>query len=168
MSFGFSVGDFLAVLTLAKDLAIALSETRGASAELRRLKTKLDSLQNAINNSVQTAKEWELAHPNPNNKAPFNALVEEHKICKMLLENFWKDSEKYTQSLLNGKGSKVKREWAKIKWCMFRSDDAVVLERNLSMHVTAINMYSFELRWCVSFFFHRKTVFVLTVSQPDT
>jgi hypothetical protein len=146
MSFGFSVGDFLAVLTLAKDLATALSETRGASIELRRLKTTLDSLQNAINNSVQTAKEWELAHPSPSNIAPFNALVEEHKICKTLLENFWKDSEKYTHSLLNGRGSKVKRGWAKIKWCMLRFDDAVVPERNLSMHVTAIDMYSCELR----------------------
>jgi hypothetical protein len=108
------VGDFLAVLTLAKDLATALSETRGAPVELRRLKTRLDSLQTAIKNSVQTVKEWELAHPNPN-KAPFNALVEEHKICKSMLEIFWKVSEKYTQSLLNGKGSKMKRECAKIK-----------------------------------------------------
>jgi hypothetical protein len=152
MSVGFSVGDFLACLTLAKDLAIALSETRGASAELRRLKTSLDSLQNAINNALKTAEDWELAHPNPNNKAPFNALVEEHKICKALLENFWKDSEKYTQSLLNGQGSRVRKEWAKIKWCMFHSDDAAVLERNLSMHVTAVNIYSCELRWYV--FYH--------------
>jgi hypothetical protein len=149
MSFGFSVGDFLAVLTLAKDLAIALSETRGVSVELQRLISMLDSLQKAIDNAVQVAKEWDIAHPNPSNKAPFNALVEEHKICKTLLENFWKDSEKYTQSIVNGKGSKtnLKREWAKIKWCMFHSGDAVVLERNLSMHVKAINIYSCELRW---------------------
>jgi hypothetical protein len=96
--------------------------------------TMLDSLQKAINNSVQVAKEWDLAHPNPRNKAPFNALSEEHKICKTLLENFWKDSEKYTQSIVNVRGSKVnlKREWAMIKWCMLHSDDAVVLERNLA------------------------------------
>jgi hypothetical protein len=121
---------------------------------------RLDSLQTAINNSVQTVKEWELAHPNPN-KAPFNALVEEHKICKSMLGNFWKVSEKYTQSLLNGKGSKMKRECAKIKWCMFRSDDAVVLERNLSMHVVAINMYCCELRWYVSLSIGRRQLFLL-------
>jgi hypothetical protein len=147
MSFGFSFGDFMVVLTLAKDLAVALSETRGVSVELQRLMTMLDSLQKAINNSVQVAKEWDLAHPDPSNKAPFNALVEEHKICKTLLENFWKDSEKYTKSIVNGQDSKVKRELAKIKWCMFHCDDAVILERNLSMHVMAINLYSCELRW---------------------
>jgi hypothetical protein len=36
--------------------------------------TMLDSLQKAINNSVQVAKEWGRVHPNPSNKAPFNAV----------------------------------------------------------------------------------------------
>jgi hypothetical protein len=149
MSFGYSVGDFLGVLKLAIDLSTALSETRGVSVELQRLSARLESLQKAIKNAIQAAKEWDLAYPNPSNKDPLNALAEEHNICKRLLENFWKDSEKYTQSITNGKGSRVKREWAKIKWCMFHSDDAVALERNLEMHVKAINIYSCELRWYV-------------------
>jgi hypothetical protein len=69
------VGDFLTVVTLAKELVVALSETCGVSVELQRLMTMLDSLQKAINNSVQVAKEWGRVHPNPSNKAPFNALL---------------------------------------------------------------------------------------------
>jgi hypothetical protein len=58
--------------------------------ELQQLKTMLDSLQKAINNAVQVAEEWDLAHPNPSNKVPFDALVEEHGLCKTLLDNFEK------------------------------------------------------------------------------
>ncbi|KAF8514922.1 hypothetical protein BDD12DRAFT_770575 [Trichophaea hybrida] len=159
MSFGFSVGDFIGALNLVIDLSRALGETRGVSVELQRLSERLDSLQKAINNAIQAANEWDLAHPNAVNKDPLNALVEEHNICKRLLEDFWKDSRKYTESIINGKGAKVKREWAKIKWCMFHGDDAVALERNLRMHVMAINMYSYELRWYV--------VFLLLISGAD-
>jgi hypothetical protein len=149
MSFGFSVGDFLGVIKLACDVTKALNDSRGASAELKRLIDMLDSLTKAVNNAVHTVSGWDQAYPNPENIAPRNALIEEHHICRRLLENFWNDSEKYTQSILNGRGSRVKREMAKIKWCMFRNEDAAVLERNLNMHVLAINMYSCDLRWYV-------------------
>jgi hypothetical protein len=155
MSFGCSVGDFLAVLTLAKDLIVAMSDTKRVPVELQRLKTMLDSLQKAINNAVQVAEEWELAHPNPRSKVPFDALIGEHVICKTLLDNFRKGSEKYLLSILNGKPEgyrdKMKREWAKMMWYMFHSDDAAALERTLSMHVMVINMYSEQLRWYVLF-----------------
>jgi len=147
MSFGFSVGDFLGVIKLACDVTKALNDSRGASAELKRLIDMLDSLTKAVNNAVHTVSGWDQAYPNPENIAPRNALIEEHHICRRLLENFWNDSEKYTQSILNGRGSRVKREMAKIKWCMFRNEDAAVLERKLNMHVQAINMYSCDLRW---------------------
>ncbi|KAF8244604.1 hypothetical protein K440DRAFT_609178 [Wilcoxina mikolae CBS 423.85] len=146
MSFGYSVGDFLGVIKLACDIAKALSDSRGASTELKRLIEMLDSLTKAVNHAVQTVDDWERAYPNAANNAPRNALIEEHHICRRLLEKFWKDSEKYTQSIVNGQGSRVKREMAKIKWCMFRNEDAVVLEHNLKMHVLAINMYSSDLR----------------------
>jgi hypothetical protein len=94
MSFGFSVGDFLAVLTVAKDLALALRDTKGVPVELQQLNTMLDSLQKAINDTVQVAEEWDLAHPKPSNIVPFSALVGEHKTCKTLLDNFQKGSEK--------------------------------------------------------------------------
>ncbi|KAF8541991.1 hypothetical protein BDD12DRAFT_442090 [Trichophaea hybrida] len=146
MSFGYSVGDFLGVIKLAYDIAKALSDSRGASSELKRLIEMLGSLTKAVNHATHTVDDWDRAYPNPANDAPRNALIEEHHICRRLLENFWKDSEKYTQSIVNGRGSKVKREMAKIKWCMFRNEDAVVLEHNLKMHVLAINMYSSDIR----------------------
>jgi hypothetical protein len=120
MSFGFSVGDFLAVLALAKDLTVALSETKGVAVELQQLKTMHDSLQQTINKMVQMAKQWDHAHPNPSNKAFISGVVEQHETCKTHLENFWKGSEKYMLSVLNenpkGKLEKMKREWAKMRW----------------------------------------------------
>jgi hypothetical protein len=171
MSFGFSVGDFLAVLALAKDLTVAMSDTKGVPVELQQLKTMLDSLQKAINNAVQVAEEWNLAHPNPSNKVPFRALVGEHETCKMLLDNFREGSEKYLQSILNGKPKgyrdKMKREWAKMMWYMFHSDDAAALHRALMIHVMAINMHSEQLRWYVAIFFPQEEA-ILTTLQPDT
>jgi hypothetical protein len=80
MSFGFGVGDILAVLTLTKDLTVALSETKGVPVEqLQQLKTMIDSLQTAIDNAVQVAKEWKLAHPNRNNEFLFSELFGQQK-----------------------------------------------------------------------------------------
>jgi hypothetical protein len=79
MSFGFGVGDILAVLTLTKDLTVSLSETKGVPVELQQLKTMIDSLQTAIDNAVQVAKEWKLAHPNRNNEVLFSELFGQQK-----------------------------------------------------------------------------------------
>lgn len=146
MSFGFAIGDFIAVLKLASDVTNALNESRGVSADLRLLVMRLNSLERAIQNAVQTVKDWDAAYPNPSNKAPLNALAEEHNICKRLLENFHEKSRRYTESIFNGQGSKMTKEWAKIKWCIFHSDDIAQLERNLRLHILAIDMYSSELR----------------------
>lgn len=35
----------------------------------------------------------------------------------------------------------MKREWAKIEWCMFRNEGVVALERNLALHMMTVNMY---------------------------
>jgi hypothetical protein len=155
MSFGFSVGDVLAALTLAKDLTVALSETKGVAIELQQLKTMHYSIQKTVNDVVRMAEEWDRAHPNPSNKAFISALVEEQKTCKKYLDNFWKSSEKYMLSILNeqpkGSREKMKRELAKMRWYMFHSNDAAALERNLRTPVGAIKLHSDLLRWYVLF-----------------
>ena len=49
VGFGFSVGDLIAVGKLAHDIAIALSDCRGASAEYRSLIELLESLKTSLN-----------------------------------------------------------------------------------------------------------------------
>ncbi|KAF8539843.1 hypothetical protein BDD12DRAFT_805018 [Trichophaea hybrida] len=119
MSFGYSVSDFLGVVMLNINLIKALNESCGVSVELRCLFETLASLGQVINIAVQTAEKWELAHPNSDNKATFNALIEDQRICQRLLENFIKDSKKYTKQILQQQGplqrNRVKREWAKIR-----------------------------------------------------
>jgi hypothetical protein len=107
MSFGLFIGDFLGdfldVLKLVVDLSKALNESCGVSMGLRHLIAMLGSVEQAVNNAVQMAQMWNLAHPNPANKAPFSGLIEEHNIYRRLLEDFRKDSEKYTRSVVNAR-----------------------------------------------------------------
>jgi hypothetical protein len=88
--------------------------------------------------------------PKSVNKASFSDMLEEHNISKQLLENSKKDSEKYTQSILNKCGSRVK-EWTKIKWWTYHSDGLVTFERNFDIRIRALNTSSYELQMYVGF-----------------
>lgn len=48
MSFGFSVGDFVACITLIKDVTQALNSSTGSVSEVTALSEMLDSLKQAI------------------------------------------------------------------------------------------------------------------------
>ena len=153
MSFGYSVGDGFMLLQLVWRISRALSEVRGVKVELQQINSKLTSLGDAINNAVTACTEWDRAYPDQKNHASLNALLEEHRICQHLLQDFWAKSEKFTSSILTVNGrpkSKVdalKRGVKKIQWCIFHPDDIVVLDRSLNPHVMAINIYSNSLRW---------------------
>ena len=152
MSFGYSVGDGLALIKLVWQISQALNEARGVKADLQRITSKLNSLTNAIESSVNACTEWDRAYPDQKNNASRNALLEENRICQDLLQGFWDKSEKYARSILRVNGQpipkwNIKSGARKIQWCIFHSDDIVDLDRNLNSHVMAINMYSSALRW---------------------
>ena len=51
------------------------------------------------------------------------------------------DSKKYTESLFNGKGRYLQKEIRKIKWCLYKADDARKLEQRLQGHADAFQVY---------------------------
>ncbi|CAN9448284.1 unnamed protein product [Alternaria alternata] len=123
VGFGFSVGDLIAVGKLAHDIAVALSDCRGASAEYRSLIELLGSLKTSlglINNFISTLP-----------------IATSSRVDQA----FMNDSRKYTQSLLNGNGAKAKIAFRKIKWSLYSAQDSRRLERRLSTHMDAFDRY---------------------------
>ncbi|CAN9441449.1 unnamed protein product [Alternaria alternata] len=141
VGFGFSVGDLIAVGKLAHDIAVALSDCRGASAEYRSLIELLGSLKTSlglINNFISTLP---VATSSRVDQAFMNGILFHAGCCYKLLNEFAADSRKYTQSLLNGQGSKAKVAFRKIKWSLYSAEDSRRLERRLSMHMDAFDRY---------------------------
>jgi hypothetical protein len=144
-AFGFSAGDFVAVIKLVSDIGTALSESRGSVNEVRSIVQLLASLTNALE-EAKTVFSAYLLSSSPAEKQEaasiINGMVMEIKICHEIILDFLRRSRSYTEVLLNGKGSRVKREWKKISWCLFRQDDVRALERMLQGHLFALNVYT--------------------------
>jgi hypothetical protein len=54
---------------------------------------------------------------------------------------FQLDSKKYTESLLNGKGRSLQNEVRKIKWSLYKADNARKLEQRLQSQADAFQVY---------------------------
>lgn len=142
--FGFSIGDFIAVAELARDIAKALDDSRGSRAGVARLIALLYSLDRAIQvasgiflSSSRTANRGNFA-----NAGPLNGMSYEADRCKRLMEEFMESSRKYTEALQNGRGSNLKQSWRKITWCLFKEQDVNQLHDNLQTHIHAFEIYA--------------------------
>lgn len=148
--FGFSVGDFLAVGDLARKIAIALDESRGATAEYKALCELLLSLNRSLHATSAIFFSSNKGGRGSSNQALLNGIAFELRCCKQLMDEFLKASRKYTESLLNGNpGRRFKDEWRKITWSLYRTDDVKKLQANLQGHMTAFQMYTFAISWYV-------------------
>ena len=139
MSFGFSVGDFIAVSGLIRTLVDALDSDTGSSAQYSRLSDELKSLQSAL-----LAVQDLVQKPRRDGKSyasTINAITYQMKCCRKLIEDFNADMEKYRESLCHG-GSrwKVKDNWRKISYKIFKDEDVVMLKDSLGRRVEAINL----------------------------
>ncbi|CAM1508726.1 Fc.00g055740.m01.CDS01 [Cosmosporella sp. VM-42] len=111
MSFGFSVGDFLAGAELAYTLLKALSETKGAAKEYRGLIAQLNVVHKVLMQVDQLRGANQLA------QATFNALLFTVNATKAAMESFLDGKASYHNSLkAGGSGNPVKDIWIKGKW----------------------------------------------------
>jgi hypothetical protein len=143
MSFGFSAGDFFALTQLIFDVSKALSDSAGSKAEYQGLVQTLLSLLRSINSAEELALRCSLgsaAALEPSFVAPLNAIAREREICHKLIEAFMVKSEKYTASFIHGAGRA--KAIKKLTWRLFHADDIQNLERELSVHVDAIQFYA--------------------------
>lgn len=140
-SFGFSVGDFVSAIVLVRKVGKALSESRGSPNEVSSAVQLLSSVAGALEESraifISTETTSGLHSP-----SILNGIITETKICKKIIEDFMQRSRSYTDALANGQGSRAKREWKKVTWCLFHDNDIRNLQHHLQSHLLALCMYN--------------------------
>ncbi|PWW75660.1 hypothetical protein C7212DRAFT_358554 [Tuber magnatum] len=139
MSFGFSVGDFIAISGLILNLVDALDSNTGSRAQYSRLSDELKSLHSAflaVQDVVHKLRRGDKSHA-----STVNAITYEVECCRKLILGFTADTEKYRESLCHGgSGRKVKDAWRKISYRIFKEEDVVMLKDSLRRRVEAINI----------------------------
>jgi hypothetical protein len=134
MSFGFSVGDFLAAIELVHDLAVALSDGRGSSAKFQGLVQELYSLERAMieikNLQVSAGLESHLW------------MVQQVATqCQRAIADFLRKSDVYMQCLRQGGSTKWwKDAFYKVKWAVYKADDVDELRARLRGHAVAMGL----------------------------
>jgi len=154
MSFGFSVGDFIAISGLIRTLVDALDSDTGSRAQYSRLSDELKSLHGAflaVQDVVQKLRRDEKSHA-----STINAITYEIECCRKLILGFTADTEKYRESLCHGGSSrKVKDAWRKISYKIFKEEDVFMLKDSLRRRVEAINLLLLITGMYEMFFFPR-------------
>lgn len=139
MSFGFSVGDFLSVGSLAYRIITALGDSRGSKAEYKGLISVLSSLQHTVN--IVSTHFIGLVNSGGVDAALCNGIKHQLGLCTAAMEEFLHSSQKYTESLLpNDRRMNFRDEFRKITWCLFKKDDVQKLHSTLERHIQAFLM----------------------------
>lgn len=150
MSFGFSVGDFLAVISLIDRVASALNSATGSASELRSLVQALSAISTSVkatkdfystfDAAITTTEEtvFEIA------KTVYVAVSEQVRQCIDLLTAFAKVIEPYESALLGDATKVVRRQWKKITW-LRKKADLVTFETSLGFHLRAIENHNLLL-----------------------
>lgn len=119
MSFGFSVGDFLAVAELAYQLSKALSDSTGATKQYQELVATLNVVHKVL---LQVE---ELRAANQLAQATVNALLFTVNTTNVTIETFLDQHAAYNKSLKpGGSGNGVIDLFQKGKWAIHMPDKA--------------------------------------------
>jgi hypothetical protein len=150
MSFGFLVGDFVAWLTLIKDIVEAQNGSTGSQADFKALFAMLKSLENGFKICQLVYQQCEEAHVESQVRMKTGAichqLLNEHQECKNILEAFLGSLSPYTDAFVDKKSRAVAlvRHMRKITW-ISRKEDVAKLERDLRGHLHSLQMYAAAL-----------------------
>jgi hypothetical protein len=88
MSFGFSVGDFIAALEVVGAVIASLRETGGAKSQFRELTQELYALELALIHVKQLEFEEDQVHD-------YAALKQVACQCQFTIDAFWKTASRY-------------------------------------------------------------------------
>lgn len=133
MSFGFSVGDFLAVGKLIADITNSLGEASGSKSEYQELLRELESLNHALRHLDKL----------PTNIASANleSIKYTALCCRRPLEQFLGKIQKYDMALgIWGRANPIKKTADKLRWAFKEKDEIKKLQSYLNIHIGTINM----------------------------
>lgn len=132
--FGFSAGDFIAAITLVKDLVKALHDSNGSSREYRELIHELHGLETGLLEVKALDLEVE-------QRAKRVALRQAATQCQASIDEFLKGLAQYQPHLRTGGST---RSWKdalrKIQWHLCKKDDLVKFRAEISFHTQTIQM----------------------------
>lgn len=126
VSFGFGVGDFLAVANLAFKITMLLREIKGVSADYKRLIADLEFTTQALNHAGRLQ--------NLSNTLPIsakNAVSHGLSCCQRDLERLMEIIQKYHSGF---------HPFQKVKWAIIESEDVNKLRDNICKSVVQINL----------------------------
>ena len=135
MSFGFSVGDFVAAANLAYKLVLALSDSSGSSMEYQQLILDLSCVRRTLLQVEQ------MKNANQLNPSTINALRYQVENTKQPIRAFLEKTEKYRKALGGfGPSNTVKDSWRKIGWSLLKTDEVKALRDLLQLRLLSINI----------------------------
>jgi len=137
MSFGFSVGDFIALGNIAIKTYALLQDSTGSSADYQSLKL----IRKSFGATLATVEaELQTTVPNSLPKPLVNAAKIHLSGCSQLLQSFDEITKKYDASLSpGGSGRKTMDTLRKLKWGSVK-DDTRELFRLLQGHIQAVEI----------------------------
>lgn len=135
MAFGFSVGDFIAIGKLIKDISSCLHDTGGAKAEYQELLREFECLQQALQHLDK------LQNRNSCSPAALDSIKYAALSCRRPLEEFLGKIQKYDKSLgMWGKDGVITSTANKLRWGFGQKEEVRKLQNYLNIHVATINI----------------------------
>lgn len=133
-AFGFSVGDFIAVLQLVFILIDSLRKVSNSGGSYQALLNELYALETALLDVKRIDPEYYGA-------VKVNSLRQAASQCEHTINEFWGKVQKYQPHLQHGRtNSKIKDAWYKLKWALCREDDLEKFRAEIRGHTSSINI----------------------------
>jgi hypothetical protein len=134
MSFGFAVGDFIAVGKLIKDITACLQSVGGAKSDYQELIREFKALDAAL-------RYLDRLESGASASLTLQSIKCAALLCRHPLEEFLAKARRYDDSLgIWDRSKKVKQATDKFRWTFGRSEDIQPLQTYLNIHVGTINM----------------------------
>ncbi|KAH7072598.1 hypothetical protein BKA63DRAFT_46417 [Paraphoma chrysanthemicola] len=133
-AFGFSVGDFIAVIGLCTKVAKALKDAGGAAAEYQQVIIEIDGLQNALTRLASL-------EPTESNIDHVNAIRKMALACNLPLQDFLSKLEKYEAAMSPfATGKSYSSTGKKAQYALFMSEEVKTIRAMISGKVISINL----------------------------
>lgn len=136
MSFGFSVGDFLAVGQLIVNILASLREPGGAKSEYQDLIRELESLHYAL-------QHLDKLQAKTRSSTTLDSIKYAALSCRRPLEQFLSKIQRYNRSLgvwAKNDTNSFKGAVDKVRWAFGQRDEIQKLQSYINVHVATINL----------------------------
>jgi hypothetical protein len=135
MSFGYSVGDFIAGANLSYQLIQALSGSRGASIEYQEAIAEIATLQETFLTVSQMRANSTLS------QATINMAQLIVMSSMELIGTFLSRTQKYREKLCGRRsGGNVSDSWQKVGWMLFKKEELRQLRGELHLKLSHISL----------------------------